>query len=493
MTQNAPIAAETATLGLFIDGEEQPARDQAWFDDIDPATGEVFARVARGGRADVEAAVAAARRAQPEWDAIGPFARGRILIAVADAIDERQDEFARLETQDVGKPLHEAIDDIEIASAYFRFYGEAVDKVYSQKIPLEGGFALTDRIPHGVTGHITPWNYPLMLLARTTAPALAMGNACVLKPAEDTPLSSVRLAALAIDAGLPPGVLNIVTGYGEEAGAALTDHPDVDHMSFTGSGEVGGLVMMACARRMRPVTLELGGKSPSIVFGDVDVAEIVPTLRTALMWNAGQTCNAQSRILAERRVHDDLVEALAADISGLSIGPGLDDKDLGPLVSRAQLERVSGHVDAARDASGARVVVGGGRPEGLGGGFFFEPTLFDVSDPSSSIANDEIFGPVLAVVPFRDEQEVIQLANGTGYDLAAAVWTKDIDRAFRVAGQVRAGQVGVNTWSIGTGVSLPFGGLRGSGFGREKGIAALHEYSAVKTTIVRITDGVGGR
>jgi aldehyde dehydrogenase (NAD+) len=471
--------------GLFIDGGERAAADGRRFEDIDPSSGRPFATVARGGERDVDAAVTAARAVQEAWEAIGPAARGRVLIALAGLIDAHEDELARLETRDTGKPLHEAIDDVRIASAYFRFYGEAVDKVYSDKIPLEGGFALTDRIAHGVTGHITPWNYPLMLLARTLAPALAMGNACVLKPAEDTPLSSIRAAALAIEAGVPAGVLNVVPGMGEEAGAALAAHPGVDHLSFTGSRPVGQQVMEASARRLRPVMLELGGKSPSIVLGDADVEAILPTLRTALLWNNGQTCNAQSRVLVDRSLHDDLVEALAEDMTGLEIGPGLEDRDLGALVSQQQLDRVSEYVDIGK-REGARLVIGGRRPAQLPDGYFYEPTIFDVADAASRIAREEVFGPVLAVLSFSSEDEAVALANGAGYDLAAAVWTRDIDRAFRIAGKVRAGQVYVNNWGIGNGVSLPFGGLRSSGFGREKGIAALFEYSACKTTIVRV-------
>jgi aldehyde dehydrogenase (NAD+) len=353
-------------------------------------------------------------------------------------------------------------------------------------LTVDGGFAFTDRIPHGVTGHITPWNYPIQLFARTIAPALAVGNACVLKPAEDTPLTSVRAARIALDAGLPPGVLNVVTGLGAEAGAALSDHPDVDHVSFTGSRATGERVMAASARQMRPVMLELGGESPSIVLGDVDVAALVPTLRSAVLWNAGQTCDAQSRILVERALHADVVEALVEDFGTVSVGPGVDDHDVGPLVSEVQHGRVSAHVDAAKRAGGARLVVGGGRPDGLGDGWFFAPTIFDVEDAASPIATQEVFGPVLSIVPFQDELEAVRIANDVPYDLAAAVWTKDIDRAFRVAGQIRAGQVHINSWGIGSGVELAFGGIRESGFGREKGLRALDEYSALKTTTVRV-------
>jgi aldehyde dehydrogenase (NAD+) len=337
-----------------------------------------------------------------------------------------------------------------------------------------------------VTGHITPWNYPIQLFARTVAPALAGGNACVVKPAEDTPLTSLRTAHLAREAGLPAGVLNVVTGLGAEAGAALSDHPEVDHLSFTGSRLTGERVMAASARQMRPVMLELGGKSPSILLRDVDVAELVPALRTAALWNAGQTCDAQSRILVDRAIHPDVLDALAADFERVTVGPGVDDHDVGPLVSETQHGRVWQHVAAARRDDRARLVSGGGRPGGLDDGWFFEPTIFNVSDASSPIATEEIFGPVLTIIPFDDEREAVRIAGGVGYDLAAAVWTKDIERAFRVANQLRAGQVHINSWGIGSGVELSFGGIRHSGFGREKGLRALDEYSALRTTTVRV-------
>lgn len=488
-TDSNPTAPDH-TAAVYINGQRRDPASGNWIDSIDPATELPYARVARGSHDDVDAAVRAAAAAQPGWDAIGPAERGKLLMRLGDLLSAREREFAEIESRDVGKPLYEALDDVQTAVAYFRFYGEAADKVYNDRIPLPGGFGLTDRIPHGVTGHITPWNYPVMLLARTVAPALAMGNAAVLKPSEETSLSSVRAAMLATEAGFPDGVLNIVPGLGEEAGAALANHPGVDHMSFTGSREVGRKIMQACAEHMRPVMLELGGKSPSVVFDDVDVQAIVPKVRTALLWNNGQTCNAQSRVLVARSVRGELIEALAEDFRGLSIAPGLDDKDLASLVSRQQYDRVVGYLEIGR-SEGARLVTGGGRPRDLDRGYFVEPTIFE-ADAGSRIAREEIFGPVLTVSSFDDEAEAVRLANGTPYDLAAAVWTQDIDRAFRVAGRLRAGQVYVNNWSLGTGVNLPFGGLRNSGFGREKGLAALAEYSAVRTTVVRVLGGLGG-
>lgn len=480
-------ASSTLDGALMVVGGEDVAADGGeWLETRDPASGRVIGRVPRGTAPDVDAAVRAARAAQPAWGALPARERGTVLLAIADRIAAAADELIQLETLDVGKPLHEACVDVGHAERLFRFYGEIADKIPTEKLTVDGGFAFTDRIPHGVTGHITPWNYPIQLFARTVAPALAIGNACVVKPAEDTPLTSLRTARLAREVGLPSGVLNVITGLGAEAGAALSDHPDVDHLSFTGSRLTGERVMAASARQMRPVMLELGGKSPSILLRDVDVAKIVPTLRTAVLWNAGQTCDAQSRILVDRAVHADVLDALAADFDRVTVGPGVDDHDVGPLVSETQHGRVSQHVAAARSDDRARLVVGGGRPDGLDDGWFFEPTIFDVSDPSSPIATEEVFGPVLTIAPFDDEREAVRVANGVGYDLAAAVWTKDIERAFRVANQLRAGQVHINSWGIGSGVELSFGGIRHSGFGREKGLRALDEYSALRTTTVRV-------
>jgi aldehyde dehydrogenase (NAD+) len=355
MTQASPTL-ETALM--VIDGKDVEAAGGGWCETRDPATGRVLARIPKAGAADVDTAVRAAREAQPAWEGLGAFERGRLLLAIAERIAAQVEELTRLETLDVGKPLHEARVDVHHAERLFRFYGEAADKLPTEKLTVEGGIAFTDRIAHGVTGHITPWNYPIQLFARTVAPALAAGNACVVKPAEDTPLTSLAAARLALEAGLPPGVLNVVTGLGAEAGGALADHPDVDHLSFTGSRATGERVMVASARQMRPVMLELGGKSPSILLSDVDVAELVPTLRSAVLWNAGQTCDAQSRILVDRAIHADVVDALAADFAQVKIGPGVEDHDLGPLVSEIQHGRVSAHVGAARPARGSSSAAG---------------------------------------------------------------------------------------------------------------------------------------
>jgi acyl-CoA reductase-like NAD-dependent aldehyde dehydrogenase len=471
---------------IVIADDDREARSGERLDVVDPATGQPFASIPRGAAADIDDGVAAARAAQPAWEAMAPRERGACLLALAARIREHRDELGRLETRDVGKPLHQGVDDADCVADYFAFYGEAADKLYGDRIGLPGGFALTEHVAHGVTGHIIPWNFPMALVGRTLAPALAMGNASVLKPPEDAPLTSIRIGQLARDAGFPPGVLNVVPGLGQEAGAALAAHPDVDHVSFTGSRAVGISVMQASAPHTRPVMLELGGKSPSVVFRDADLELMVPVLQAALLTNCGQTCNAGTRVLVESALHDELVEALVDRMGRLRIGAGLDDPDLGPLISSKQLERVAGYVDVGR-SEGARVVLGGGRPEGLGGGYFYQPTIIE-SRPEHRVAQEEIFGPVLTVIDFDgiDEAAAIAIANGTGYDLAAAVWTQDIDRAFRLASRLRAGQVYVNNWGLGSGIDTPFGGFRGSGFGREKGIEAMREFSAVRTTVVRV-------
>lgn len=472
------------TAGVHIGGEERPASGGEWLDSIDPATERPWVRVARGTARDVDDAVAAARSAQPDWERAGPTVRGRLLQRLAGLVEENAAELAALEARDVGKPLHEAVDDVRTTAGFFRYYGEAADKLLGDRIAVDGGFAVTDRVAYGVTGHVTPWNYPLMLLGRTLAPALAMGNATVLKPAEETSVTSVRIASLAAAAGIPDGVVNVVPGRGAEAGAALAAHPDVDHLSFTGSRATGIAVMHASADVMRPVMSELGGKCPAVVFDDVDLNGLVPTLRNAWLWNNGQSCNGLSRVLVARPLLAGLVEALAADIAQLSMGPALQDCDLATLVSRVHHERVLGHIDAAR-ADGARIVTGGGRPVNRPSGYFLEPTIV-VAGPASRVATEEVFGPVLAVVPFDDEDDAVAIANRPRYDLASAVFTADVDRAFRVADRLRAGQVYVNNWTLGMGLDLPFGGLRHSGSGREKGLTALAEYSALRTTIVRV-------
>ncbi|MFN8532912.1 MAG: aldehyde dehydrogenase family protein [Dehalococcoidia bacterium] len=453
---------------------------------FDPSNGEELGRVARGTAPDVDAAVEAARAALAgEWGALSATERGRLLMRLSLALQEHREELAAIESRDTGKPLRQGRADADTAARYFEYYAGAADKLFGETIPFRPGHQIfTVYEPHGVTGHIIPWNYPLQIGSRTIAPALAVGNAVVLKPAEEAPLSALRLAELAQDVGFPAGAINVVPGYGEEAGAALANHPGIDHLAFTGSSEVGRLVMEASARFARPIVLELGGKSPQIVFADADLDAAVPVLATAFLQNAGQTCSAGSRLLVQREVQEVVLERLVTYLRTLRLGPGMDDPDLGPLISDAQRKRVLGCI-ARGEAEGARLIVGGRTPAGLSSGYFVEPTVFTGVTPDMSIAREEIFGPVLAVLTFDTVEDAINIANATEFGLVAGVWTQDIGKALQVANRVRAGQVFVNNYGAGGGVELPFGGYKHSGFGREKGFLALHEYAQVKTIAIK--------
>lgn len=480
---------EQRRYDLVIDGGARPAASGERFSTFDPASGEELASVARGGPEDIDAAVAAARSAfRKTWRKLPVFERARALRAVSDALAGRAEELAELESLDSGKPLTQARTDVTVAAKYFEYYAGIADKVLGDTIPVSREvFAYTTREPYGVTGHIVPWNYPLQIAARTIAPSLAAGNCVVLKPAEETPMTAVVLGELALDAGLPPGVLNVVPGMGEEAGAALARHPDIDHIAFTGSPEVGRLVMRTAAEHITPVALELGGKSPHVVLADADLDAAVPFVVKALIQNAGQTCSAGSRVVVDRAVRDELVEALVAAFEDVRIGRGIDDPDLGPLISEQQLERVLGYVERGR-SEGATLVAGGRRADAssLGAGFFVPPTLFTDVASSAAIAQDEIFGPVLSVLDFTDVDEALRIANDSRFGLVAAVWTQDIDRALWLARELEVGQVFINTYGAGGGVEMPFGGWKQSGFGREKGVDAVLEYSQVKTVAARV-------
>ncbi len=470
--------------GAILNGKEVPST--AWIDVLDPATGQTFAQVSACGADQVDAAVDAAAQAQPDWAMTPPAARGRILRAVSDLIRSRRKELAAIESRDTGKPLRQAYADVDVAARYFEFYASAVEGLHGDTMATSPGhFSYTLREPFGVTGHIVPWNYPLQISARTVAPALAAGNASVLKPAEEACLGPLALGRLAGEAGLPAGVLNIVPGYGEQAGAALAAHGGISHLSFTGSNEVGRLVTVAGAPNHIPVVLELGGKSPNIVFDDADLDAAVPMITNAILQNAGQTCSAGSRLLTHRSVHGKLIDRLQDRFRRVRIGPGGEDPDLGPLISAAQRERVQAMVGGAVDSGVGALVHGGQVPDDVDTrGFFYAPTLLDDVDPQADIAQQEVFGPVLVATTFADEDEAVALANGTDYGLIAAVWTRDVGRAHRVASAMKAGQVFVNTYGAGGGVELPFGGVKKSGHGREKGIEGLLSYTQVKSVVI---------
>jgi aldehyde dehydrogenase (NAD+) len=468
----------------FIDGESVASTD--CYDNIDPATGRSLGAVARGGADEVARAVAAARAATPRWREETPETRATLLTRIADLIEQNRDRLARTESEDTGKPLSQAKADASVAARYFRFYGHAIDSYYGQTIPLSTDLHVyTRREPFGVTGHIIAWNYPMQLLARAVAPAIAVGNCAVVKPADETPRTAVELARLAVEAGLPPGVFNVVTGIGAEAGAALTAHPDVDHIGFVGSTQIGAVVAHAAADRVAPTTLELGGKSPQIVFPDANLDRAAESIVKAILQNAGQTCSAGSRLLVHDSIHDRVLDAVRQLLARTSIGPGVDDHDLGPLISRKQQARVQSMIGG--NVKG-EILCGGGPPtdDKLADGAYFAPTVIADVDPASLIAQEEIFGPVLTVNRFSDEDEAIALANGTQYGLLGAIWTADLSRAHRLAAQVRAGQVYVNTYGAGGGVELPFGGFKKSGYGREKGYEALDTFTATKTVVVRL-------
>jgi aldehyde dehydrogenase (NAD+) len=473
---------------LLIGGEWLPGARQEVFPTIDPGNGEVLAEIARAYPEDIHQAVEAAQHALDHtwWASENPRQRAQVLYRMAQLIRSRVHELSAMESLDSGKPLRQARQDIESAVQYFEFYAGVADKLYGSTIPLgQRQLDYTVREPIGVTAHITPWNDPLAVAARGIAPALAAGNTVVHKPAELTPLTALSLGELGLEAGLPPGVLNVVPGFGPDAGAALAKHPGIHHLTFTGSVETGTLVMRMAAENVVPVTLELGGKSPNIVFAD---AYLEPAMRGALQaifQNAGQTCSAGSRLVLEESIHDRFVSMLAKETEQLRLGYGLTDPDLGPIISEEQLQRVLGYVDIGKQ-EGATVVTGGTRAlEGeLKHGFFMRPTLFDNVQPGMRIAQEEIFGPVLTVLTFREPEEALDIANDNPYGLVAGIWTRDIGTAHMLAARIKAGQIYINYF--GGGVAAPFGGYKRSGFGREKGLEALQHYTQVKNVCVAI-------
>ena len=470
---------------LVIAGRAVPAASGQRFATLDPATETPIVEVARGGAADVDAAVRAAHDAfYGDWRKVTPAARGRILLRLADLVTAHKEELAALETADVGKPLKEARGDVDGVVSTLIYNAGAADKMEGATIPLGPSvvdFTLME--PLGVTAHIVPWNYPLGMAARSLGPALAAGCTAVLKPAEQTPLTALRFAELALEAGLPPGVLNVVTGFGEEAGAPLVRHPLVRGVTFTGSVPTGRAIMAMAAERTIPVVLELGGKNAVLVFADADLDRVVADVIEGAFENAGQICSSASKLLVEASVADELVERLHARAARITVGPGKDDPDLGPVVSDEQHERVLGFVTEAKGS--ARLVHGGGRPAELPRGWFVAPTILDRVPPEARIAREEVFGPVVTVTRFAAEAEVVAIANGTGYGLVAGVYTRDISRALRLAQTLEAGSVWINGWFLG-GQQAPTGGIKDSGIGRERGLLGVRNYLQVKNVGIRL-------
>ncbi|MGG7566956.1 aldehyde dehydrogenase family protein [Rhodovulum sp. DZ06] len=451
----------------------------------DPSTGQPLAQVPRGSAEDIDEAVEAARAAQHgAWGMADATERGRVLTRIGKLVLEVEDVLAELEARDVGKPLAQARADVKALARYLEFYGGAADKIHGETLPFRNGYTVyTLREPHGVTGHIVPWNYPMQIIGRSVGAALAMGNSCVLKPAEEACLTAIAFARIAEEAGLPAGALNLVPGVGEEAGAALSAHPGVNHLSFTGSVPTGSLVQAAAAKNVVPVTLELGGKSPQIVFADADLDAALPLLVKAGIQNAGQTCSAASRILVHASRMGEVLDRMGAAYAALRVGPAMADLECGPLVSARQKHLVDRHLARAKtlEIAGQGEIVADAPKEG----WYVAPTLLICPDPQHSLAQEEVFGPVQVVIPFETEEEAVAIANGTDYGLVAGVWTESGARQMRMAKALRAGQVFLNDYGAGGGVELPFGGVGKSGHGREKGFEALYGFSSLKTVAAK--------
>ena len=467
---------------LLIGGRWVPSSAADVLPIENPSTGEVMGELISGTPEDVDAAVGAARLAlKTEWGQMAAAERGRLLSRIGGAVLEKIDALAELEAHDVGKPLKQARADVAALARYLEFYGGAADKIHGDTIPFQPGYTVyTLREPHGVTGHVIPWNYPMQIIGRSVVAALVMGNAAVLKPAEQASMTALAFASIAMEAGLPAGALNVVTGRGDVVGAALAGHRDVNHLSFTGSTLVGKAIQEAAAANAMPVTLELGGKSPQIVFDDADIDRAMPFLISAGIQNAGQTCSAGSRILVQRGAYGSVVARLVERYRSLRVGPAISDLDLGPVISARQKGMISRFLELGR-ADGLVVAEGELSPDAPERGHYVRPTLFAGVPPDHVLAQQEIFGPAVVVIPFDTEDEAVAIANGTDYGLVAGVWTLDGSRQMRMAKRLRAGQVFLNNYGAAGGVELPFGGVGRSGHGREKGFEALYGFSTLKT------------
>ena len=477
---------------MFINNQFVNSASGKTFPTYNPATGEVLAKIAEGDREDIDRAVKAARKAfeGDAWADMLPSQRGRLIWKLADLMEEHLEEFAQLESLDNGKPLAVArVADVPLAIDLFRYMAGWATKIEGNTIPISVGnkktkyFAYTRREPVGVVGQVIPWNFPLLMAAWKLGPALATGCTVVLKPAEQTPLSALLLAELIAEAGFPEGVVNVIPGYGETAGAALAAHPDVDKIAFTGSTEVGKLILQAAAGNLKKVSLELGGKSPNIVFADANMRSTVPGAASAIFFNHGQCCCAGSRLYVEKDKFDQVVEGVADQAKKIKVGPGFDpDTNMGPLVSSEQLDRVCSYLEAGLN-EGAEAVAGGKKKDGPG--YFVEPTVMVKTNPNMKVVREEIFGPVVVVSPFSDIDQIVAEANNTEYGLAAGVWTSDLSKAHRVAHKLRAGTVWINCYNV-FDAALPFGGYKQSGWGREMGHEVLEMYTEVKAVCAAI-------
>lgn len=475
---------------LWIDGKSVASCSGETFPVLDPGLGEIIGTAARGSSADIDSAVEAAERAfsDREWHGMDPYQRGRLLWAWARRIEAEEDALARLLSLENGKPLRHARDEVFTTIRNFEYFAGWSDKADGRTLRVPGqAFDYILHEPLGVVAHIIPWNYPLDIFSRGVAPCLAVGNTVVVKPAEETPLSAIFLARLAVEAGFPPGVVNVVTGFGLEAGAPLAAHSGIQGLAFCGSVETGTDVLMAAARHITPVvSLELGGKSPCLIFPDADVERAAESAASGICYNTGQSCGALSRLLVPREMVTSVTDKVAATLSKIRLGHGLDDPDMGPLVSQAQLKRVTDYV-AVGIREGARLLCGGHHPETgpLAQGFYIEPALFVDARPGMRIVEEEIFGPVISVLTFETEEEAIRLANASKYGLSAEIWTRDLSRAHDVAAQLDVSHVTVNGGG-GFGIEAPFGGVKHSGFGREGGWESILQYSRVKNVWINL-------
>jgi len=472
---------------LFINGKWVDSVSGKTFDTLNPATEKVITSVAEGDSADIDLAVIAARAAfeNGPWEKTGARDRGRILLKIANLLEKHQDELALLDTLDNGKPITETTNaDIPLAIDCFLYYAGWADKIHGETIPVRGEFFnYTLRDPVGVVGQIIPWNFPLLMAAWKIAPALACGNTVVLKPAEQTPLTALRLGEICQEAGLPDGVLNIVTGYGPTAGAALAEHMDVNKIAFTGGSDTGRIIMQAASKNLKQITLELGGKSPNIVFADSDIDSAVSGAMTGIFFNQGEVCCAGSRLFLERSIHDEFVDKLSNKAANMRVGNPEDaGTQMGAQVSEEQFDKILGYIDTGKQ-EGAKLVTGGERCGEKG--YFIQPTVFDEVDNNMKIAREEIFGPVVSAITFDDVSEVVRQGNLSIYGLAAAVWTKDIKKAHRLARDLKAGTIWINTYNAFDAAS-PFGGFKQSGFGRELGVHALELYTQVKSVWINL-------